>query len=284
MNTLTGYSKNKLSDNYLLTAAGGHLAAGVENGSAAIYVSWPTYSKLKELNYIDANYGTGDYGHPDEEFLKGICKWAIANYSGSSCTLLGAIAPNSSGTCCMHLYGDSGFDATTKLPRYCMGWYQTLGGNLAYFGTSNYVWKYSRYASVSDIKNPVNYYWANVPISDNSSTTTSPIVNTITANNYVTFGQHGARFTSDIRDSWRTSIYGDTTNQSRLRTVRTDATIADFSENYGSGLAWATGDTQGYLSVSHASGKAWIGGGSSNTLRWSSELITGKNIADQSVK
>jgi hypothetical protein len=128
MNTLTGYSKNKLSDNYLLTAAGGHLAAGVENGSAAIYVSWPTYAKLKELNYIDANYGTGDYGHPDEEFLKGICKWAIANYSGSSCTLLGAIAPNSSGTCCMHLYGNSGFDATTKLPRYCMGWYQALGG------------------------------------------------------------------------------------------------------------------------------------------------------------
>ena len=75
---------------------------------------------------------------------------------------------------------------------------------------------------------------------------------------YLTFGYTGASFTSDIRSTWRQSLYGNTTNYSRFRTVRTDATIADFSEIYGSGITWATGDTQGYLSVSYASGKAFI--------------------------
>lgn len=100
---------------------------------------------------------------------------------------------------------------------------------------------------------------------------------------YLTFGNYGARFTSDVRSSWRTSIYGDTVNYSRLRTVRTDATIENFSEIYGSGLTWATGDTQGYLSVSYGSGKAWIGGGNGNALNWSTYLVTGNNIGSQSV-
>ena len=105
----------------------------------------------------------------------------------------------------------------------------------------------------------------------------------VVTGSYVSFGYTGASFTSDIRSTWRTSIYGDDTNSSRLRTVRTDVTIADFSEIYGSGLTWATADTQGYLSVSYSSGKAWIGGGNSNKLNWSTYLVTGKNIGSQSV-
>lgn len=105
----------------------------------------------------------------------------------------------------------------------------------------------------------------------------------IKTENYITFGTYGARFDSDIRNSWRTNIYGNTTNESRLKTVRTDANINNFSEIYGSGLTWATGDTQGYLGVSYSSGKAWIGGGSGNVLHWSTYLVTGNNIGSQSV-
>ena len=105
----------------------------------------------------------------------------------------------------------------------------------------------------------------------------------IKTENYITFGTYGARFDSDIRNSWRTNIYGNTTNESRIKTVRTDANINNFSEIYGSGLTWATGDTQGYLGVSYSSGKAWIGGGNSNTLNWSTYLVTGNNIGSQSV-
>lgn len=101
---------------------------------------------------------------------------------------------------------------------------------------------------------------------------------------YITFGDYGARINSDIRSSWRTSIYGNTEEGSRLKTIRTDITIDNFSEIYGSGLAWATGDTQGYLSVSYNSGKAWIGGGNKDTLNWSTYLVTGNNIGSQSVR
>lgn len=105
----------------------------------------------------------------------------------------------------------------------------------------------------------------------------------IKTGSYITFGDHGYYLTSDIRNSWRTSIYGNNASGSRLRTVRTEITIDNFSEIYGSGLAWATGDTQGYLSVSYNSGKAWIGGGNKDKLNWSTYLVTGNNIGSQSV-
>lgn len=105
----------------------------------------------------------------------------------------------------------------------------------------------------------------------------------IKTGSYITFGDNGYYLTSDIRNSWRTSIYGNNASGSRLRTVRTEITIDNFSEIYGSSLAWATGDTQGYLSVSYGSGKAWIGGGNKDKLNWSTYLVTGNNIGSQSV-
>ena len=96
---------------------------------------------------------------------------------------------------------------------------------------------------------------------------------------YLTFGSSGASFTSDIRNTWRQSLYGNTANGSRFRTVRTNVTIADFSEIYGSGITWATDDTQGYLSVSHSGGKAFIGGGASNYLNWSYQLLHSGNYS-----
>ena len=137
---------------------------------------------------------------------------------------------------------------------------------------------WEKLAFTSDIPTVTDYYWANIKISNQSNNNTSPTFNNITANGYLTFGVYGSSFTSDIRNSWRTNIYGNTTNESRLKTVRTDVTIENFSEIYGSGLTWATGDTHGYLSVSYSSGKAWIGGGSDNNLKWSTYLVTGKNI------
>ena len=74
-------------------------------------------------------------------------------------------------------------------------------------------------------------------------------------------------------------MYGNTTNNSRFRTVRTNVTIDDFSEIYGSGITWATADTQGYLSVSYSSGKAFIGGGNSNKLNWSYQLLHSGNYS-----
>lgn len=101
---------------------------------------------------------------------------------------------------------------------------------------------------------------------------------------YLTFGYIGASFTSDIRSTWRQSLYGNTTNYSRFRTVRTDVTIDNFSEIYGSGITWATADTQGYLSVSYSSGKAFIGGGNGDKLNWSYQLLHSGNYTSYALK
>ena len=113
--------------------------AGFANGCAAIYAPFPSMTSLKNDGYISSNYG--EEGYPDEEFLQGICKWAIATYPRrGDITLMGVISPNSSGTCILHLYSSAGSDPTTNLPRYCRGLYQQLfGGNLYQFGTYNYV-------------------------------------------------------------------------------------------------------------------------------------------------
>ncbi len=171
-----------------------------------------------------------------------------------------------------HYDNDTGSDYSTAL--ICTGNYSNIVNLPSESGTL---------ALTSQIPTVTDYYWANIKISNQSNNNTNPTFNNITANSYLTFGEYGSSFTSDIRNSWRTNIYGDTINKSRLKTVRTNVTIDNFSEIYGSGLTWATGDTHGYLSVSYSSGKAWIGGGSANSLNWSTYLVTGKNIGSQSV-
>ena len=117
--------------------------AGVNNGNVGIFVPWPDFSTMKNEGLMPSEYGTQGYGHPDEVYLKSICKWAIAHYTNSGdVTLIGSIAPNSSGTCILHLYSSSGKDSTTLLPRYCSGTYTTLGGYIYNFGTVDYNWYY----------------------------------------------------------------------------------------------------------------------------------------------
>lgn len=149
--------------------------AGITNGTVSIYVAFPTQSTLQSKGFLSSSYGTSGYGYPDNEFLQAICKWAIDTYANNGdVTLMGIITPNSSGTCIIHLYSSSGKDSTTKLPRYCRGQYLALGGNLYHFGTYEYVWSYNRFASASELKNPADYYWANVKVSATSSNATDP--------------------------------------------------------------------------------------------------------------
>ena len=117
--------------------------AGVTNGSVGIFVPWPNATTLKNEGLMPSEYGTSEFGHPDNVYLQSICKWAIAHYTSlGNVTLLGAIAPNSSGTCIINLYSSSGKDSTTLLPRYCSGIYITLSGNIFNFGTVDYNWYY----------------------------------------------------------------------------------------------------------------------------------------------
>lgn len=116
--------------------------AGFANGQVALYANFPSWRTLISQGLLRSDYESA--GHPTEDYLKAICKWAIKSYANREIiTVQGKVTPNSSGWLVLSLYSDSGFDATTLLPRYCSGQYNNLDGNVRMFGTNNYVWRYS---------------------------------------------------------------------------------------------------------------------------------------------
>lgn len=116
--------------------------AGFENNRVALYANFPSWSALISQGLLRSDYESA--GHPTEDFLKAICKWAIKNYTNiGDVTLQGKIVPNSSGWLVLSLYSNTGFDATTLLPKYCSGQFNSLSGNLQLFGTENSKWRYS---------------------------------------------------------------------------------------------------------------------------------------------
>lgn len=115
------------------------LHAGIVNNSIAKYVNFPGWSTLVSQGYLTSDYES--QGHPTNLYLQALCKWAIANHKGTGGVILqGLISPNSQGYCVIELYAHSGFDSSTKLPRYCSGLYNDLGGSTWKFGCNNYVW------------------------------------------------------------------------------------------------------------------------------------------------
>lgn len=116
--------------------------AGFANGQVALYANFPSWITLISQGLLRSDYESVNY--PTEDFIKAICKWAIKSYANrGTITVQGKATPNSSGWLVLSLYSDSGFDATTLLPRYCSGQYNNLDGNVRMFGTNNYVWRYS---------------------------------------------------------------------------------------------------------------------------------------------
>ena len=116
--------------------------AGFANGQVALYANFPSWSALISQGLLRSDYENA--GHPTEDFLKAICKWAIKSYANrGNITLQGIATPNSNGWFVLSLYSSDGYDATTLLPKYCSGQYNSLGGILRMFGTDNYVWRYS---------------------------------------------------------------------------------------------------------------------------------------------
>jgi hypothetical protein len=116
--------------------------AGFENDNVALYAKFPSWNTLISQGLLRSDYE--DAGHPTEDYLKAICKWAIKNYANKGgITLQGKIIPNSIGWVVLSLYSDDGYDPTTLLPKYCSGQYNYLNLGVQMFGTRNSIWNYS---------------------------------------------------------------------------------------------------------------------------------------------
>ena len=116
--------------------------AGFANNQVALYFNFPSRNILISQGLLRSDYES--VGHPTEDYLKAICKWAIKSYANrGKITLQGIATPNSNGWFVLSLYSSDGYDATTLLPRYCSGQFNSLSGNLQLFGTENHKWRYS---------------------------------------------------------------------------------------------------------------------------------------------
>ena len=116
--------------------------AGFANNQVALYVNFPSLGTLISQGLLRSDYESA--GHPTEDYLKAICKWAIKSYANRGViTLQGKVTPNSAGWLVLSLYSSDGYDATTLLPKYCSGQFNSLSGNLQLFGTENQKWRYS---------------------------------------------------------------------------------------------------------------------------------------------
>lgn len=116
--------------------------AGFANNQVALYLNFPSWSTLISQGLLRSDYESAR--HPTEDYLKAICKWAIKSYANrGSITLQGIATPNSNGWFVLSLYSSDGYDATTLLPKYCSGQFNSLSGNLQLFGTENNKWRYS---------------------------------------------------------------------------------------------------------------------------------------------
>lgn len=84
----------------------------------------------------------------------------------------------------------------------------------------------------------------------------------------------GTTISSDIRNSFRSSIFKNSTRGFRIKEVRTDVSVGNFCSIYGSALAWAGEDTHGWLAVGYEANTklAYIGSGNVDKINWSEQL------------
>ena len=149
---------------------GRHL--GNATGRIPYIVSFPAYSSF------GSSTSTLDYE-------KNILKWIWTNQNhGRDTLLIGVGRPNSIGNLQIQLYGTSGVNSSTGYPKYSSAIYYPLGGRPICFGTTDYNFYSYSLAFSDDIKDPANYYWANIKVSASSSTATQPTFNTCYTSNW----------------------------------------------------------------------------------------------------
>ena len=168
---------------------GRHL--GNATGRIPYIVSFPAYSSF------GSSTSTLDY---EKNILKWI--WTNQNHGGNT-LLIGVGRPNSIGNLQIQLYGTSGVNSSTGYPKYSSAIYYPLGGRPICFGTTDYNFYSYSLAFSNDIKDPADYYWANIKVSASSSTATTPTFNTCYTSNW--FRSSGA--TGWFNQSYSGGVY-----------------------------------------------------------------------------
>lgn len=131
-----------------------------------------------------------------------------------------------------------------------------------------------------DSKNYTNYAadrtaFSGVSISGRNITLTRANGGTVkitTQDSNTTYPVHEGIYDASFASSFRSESFGTAEKGWHLAAVRTDVANVSYAPQYGSGIAWARGDTHGYLYVDYHWANAYIGGGNANKLNWQKQL------------
>lgn len=93
-----------------------------------------------------------------------------------------------------------------------------------------------------------------------------------TQDSNTTYPVHEGTYDASFASSFRSESFGTAEMGWHLAAVRTNVANVSYAPQYGSGIAWARGDTHGYLYVDYYWANAYIGGGSANRLNWQKQL------------
>lgn len=226
---------------------GRHL--GNATGRIPYIVSFPAYSSF------GSSTSTLDY---EKNILKWI--WTNQNHGGDT-LLIGVGRPNSIGNLQIQLYGTSGVNSSTGYPKYSSAIYYPLGGRPICFGTTDYNFYSYSLAFSDDIKDPANYYWANIKVSASSSTATEPTFNTCYTSNWFRSTGSTGWYSESYGGGWYMTdstwirTYGSKSVYQNTGQIRTDGYLV----TNGGITVGATSPNNGTYK-SHVTGNSWSSG------------------------
>lgn len=151
-------------------------------------------------------------------------------------------------------------------------------GHMAVRGMGSSVW--GSWNTVLDSANYINYAadrtaFSGVSISGRDITLTRANGGTVkitTQDSNTTYPVHEGTYDASFASSFRSESFGTAEMGWHLAAVRTNVANVSYAPQYGSGIAWARGDTHGYLYVDYYWANAYIGGGNANKLNWQKQL------------
>lgn len=226
---------------------GRHL--GNATGRIPYIVSFPVYSSF------GSSASTLDYE-------KNILKWIWTNQNhGRDTLLIGVGRPNSIGNLQIQLYGTSGVNSSTGYPKYSSAIYYPLGGRPICFGTTNYNFYSYSLAFSDDIKDPANYYWANIKVSASSNSGTSPTFSTAYTSNWFRSTGNTGWYSESYGGGWYMTdstwirTYGSKSVYQNTGQIRTDGYLV----TNGGITIGATSPNNGTYK-SHVTGNSWSSG------------------------
>ncbi|KAA6323178.1 hypothetical protein EZS27_027358 [termite gut metagenome] len=95
------------------------------------------------------------------------------------------------------------------------------------------------------------------------------VVNGSVAANYL---EAGYNINSDITETFRTSMFGNSAYDFRLKSFRNESTVVKFGAQWSSGIAFAGGDRHGFIIPNSVNKGIKVGAGALNTITWTDDI------------